>query len=399
MSFGAHIDATPDCSRRAIVATAVIYPLVIIAAFLPWRSGFASLFLPLTAALAIGALSHSFGTPGTRTISIFLFAGAAAVGFLTMAHLFVFAPIERLILAGQISLGILLCVWTIYAWRSRAKDHWLQARLKQATHTALLAWLLFVAHGCSADWMILGANHRAIRAADAHREQLIVEGRVVECWVASSPAQGPPQASVLYFVGKGGRADEWVSAVAWSWRQRPVEVWAMNYPGSGGSAGSPRLDQVGPDALAVYDAVHRAHPRRPIFVQGGSFGSTVALCVAARRPVAGLVLHNPPPLRQLILGNYGWWNLWLLAGPLSAQIPTELDSLANAPRCSAPAVFIMCGADHVIPPRFQQLIWNAYLGPKHRIDLPTAGHSDALTREASAQLEGELGWLWAKSKE
>ena len=24
------------------------------------------------------------------------------------------------------------------------------------------------------------------------------------------------------------------------------------------------------------------------------------------------MLHNPPPLRQLILGRFGWWNLWLL---------------------------------------------------------------------------------------
>ena len=49
--------------------------------------------------------------------------------------------------------------------------------------------------------------------------------------------------------------------------------------------------------------------------------------VAANRPVAAIVLQNPPPLRQLILGHYGWWNLWLIATPVALGVPSELDSL------------------------------------------------------------------------
>src|SRR6478736_2180132 len=64
----------------------------------------------------------------------------------------------------------------------------------------------------------------------------------------------------------------------------------------------------------------------PIYVFGASIGSAVAMDVAANREVRGLILHNPPPLRQIILRNYGWWNLWLLAGPVALQIPRELDS-------------------------------------------------------------------------
>jgi hypothetical protein len=39
--------------------------------------------------------------------------------------------------------------------------------------------------------------------------------------------------------------------------------------------------------------------------------------VAANRPCAGLVLTNPPPLRNMILQRFGWWNLWLLATPVA----------------------------------------------------------------------------------
>jgi hypothetical protein len=321
---------------------------------------------------------------------------AALAGLAVTLGWIKFTRIESFIFLAQTALAILLAAWIALSWRGRAAPTAARDRLSRGVHLALLAWLIFAARGCSADQMILGENHQTIDAHGARREVVTVDGRSVECWIARSGAPGPPQAMVLYFIGKGGRADQWVSAVAWSWKDRPVEVWAMNYPGSGGSTGPARLSQVAPDALAVYDAAHRANPSLPIFLQGGSFGTSVVIYVAAQRPVVGIVLHNPPPLRQLILGYYGWWNLWLLAGPLSAQVPPELDSLVNAPKCNVPAIFIMSGSDGVIPPRFQEQIWRAYAGPKHRVDVPTSGHSDALTREASDQLEHELTWIWGR---
>ena len=190
---------------------------------------------------------------------------------------------------------------------------------------------------------------------------------------------------MLFFIGKGGRADQWIEKIADAWSDKPVEVWGMNYPGSGGSDGPVRVDQVGPDALAIFDAAKAVAGSRPIFVQGGSFGTTAALCVAARRPVAGLILQNPPPLKQLIIGQYGWWNLWLAAGPIAAQVPADLDSLANAPKCSAPAIFILAGRDQLIPPKYHDLVVNAYAGPKRIIEMPWAGHDDRPSTHEAAE--------------
>ena len=95
----------------------------------------------------------------------------------------------------------------------------------------------------------------------------------------------------------------------------------MNYPGFGGSTGPARLARLGPAALTAFDAVKHAAGDRPVVVFGASLGTTTALHIAAHRPVAGLILHNPPALRQIILRQFGWWNLWLLAGPLARKIP------------------------------------------------------------------------------
>jgi hypothetical protein len=266
---------------------------------------------------------------------------------------------------------------------------------------AVVACMLLAS--CAGDKVVLGTDPGPVDPAGARRHVIRVEGRAVECWVARSPgarspggradAAGEPQAFVLFLVGKGTRADGWTTAVADAWGDKPVEVWGMNYPGFAGSDGPPRLERVGPTALGTYDVLKQTAGVRPVFLQAASFGTAPALHVAARRPVAGLVLHKPPPLKQMILGSYGWWNLWLLAGPVAARVPDDLDSLSNASRASAPAVFLLHGWDEIIAPHHQRRVAEAYAGPKRVIEM-AARHDDPLTREASQQLAEALEWLW-----
>jgi pimeloyl-ACP methyl ester carboxylesterase len=254
--------------------------------------------------------------------------------------------------------------------------------------------------GCNADTQVLGSSHETIDPGTGKPCVLDVDGRRVECWVARSPsaAKSGPEAYVLFFVGQGDRADRWIAWEPDLWVQ-PVELWGMNYPGSGGSQGPAEIVRVGPSALAAYDAVKQIAGKRPIFVEGQSLGTVVALCVAARRPVDGVILVNPPPLRQLIVGEYSWWNLGLISHYIANQIPADLDSVANASRARAPLVVLSAGADETVPPKYQRLVIDAYEGPKRVIEMPGRGHEDDLTADAIAKLAAGKVWLWQLANE
>ena len=126
-------------------------------------------------------------------------------------------------------------------------------------------------------------------------------------------------------------------------------------------------------------------------------GTYTALAVAARRPVAGLLLHSPSPLKQVVMGHHGWWNLWLLAGPIALQLPSDLDSVTNAKNIHAPAIFLLAEKDEVVPSRYHKLVADAYAGEKRIIELHGAYHNDPIEVPALRDLNNALGWLLAKA--
>jgi uncharacterized protein len=246
------------------------------------------------------------------------------------------------------------------------------------------------------DRLVLFPTTDRINAAPAIRKPVPFEGGELEIWTAASKLaqqHGQPRIHVLRFYGNADRADRWVAAEAEMWNNRAVEVWGMNYPGFGGSTGPARLARLGPAALTAFDALKRTAGDRPIVVFGASLGTTTALHVAAHRQVAGLILHNPPALRQIILRQFGWWNLWLLAGPLAQKLPADLDSVANARAVHAPAIFLLAEKDEVVAPRFQSLIVKAYAGEKRVIPLVGAGHNSPVEGVGLRHFHDALDWL------
>jgi hypothetical protein len=118
--------------------------------------------------------------------------------------------------------------------------------------------------------------------------------------------------------------------------------------------------------------------------------------VAARRPVAGVILQNAPPLQQLILQHHGWWNGWVLAGIVALEIPPDLDSIANATQCRAPAIFIIADHDRTVPPRFQHMIVTAYAGTKQVIVQRGADHVVPLSKDEQGQLDAAIDSVLGK---
>lgn len=222
-------------------------------------------------------------------------------------------------------------------------------------------------------------------AIPTHAERrLLAHG--IEVWVAN--AQANPRAIVLRFYGNADRAERWIDGEAQG--LSGIEVWGVSYPGFGGSEGNASLKGV---ALAADTAAAAAFARaagRPVIVFGTSMGTAAALRVAAEHPVRGVFIHNPPALREMVRGELGWWNLWLLAGPVSWRIPRALDSIANARAAKADAVFALSGDDEIVPPKYQRLVEAVYSGEKRTIVMPGRRHNDPLSDEVHAALRQAL---------
>src|SRR5437667_10267133 len=261
-------------------------------------------------------------------------------------------------------------------------------------------YLVVMFFGHLPDHLILFPTRAPIDAGPAVRKTVPFQSGEVEIWTAQSrraQEQGGADVFILRFYGNADRADRWAAAEAEMWNDRAVEIWGVNYPGFGGSTGPARLARIGPAALAAFDELKNYADDRPIVPYGASIGATAALHIAAHRPVAGLILHNPPPLREMILRQFGWWNLWLLAGPVALQIPRELDSIANAKAIHAPAIFLLAGRDEVVAPRYHRLVVDAYAGEKRVITLPGAYHNDPIQGTALADFYRALDWLLPKA--
>jgi uncharacterized protein len=250
------------------------------------------------------------------------------------------------------------------------------------------------------DRLVLFPTTTRIDAGSAVRKAIPFQGGQLEVWTARSASAhqpGHPDVYVLRFYGNADRADRWVAAEAGMWNERAVEIWGMNYPGFGGSTGPARLASLGPAALTAFDELQKVAGNHPIIVFGASLGTTTALHIAAQRKIAGLILHNPVAMRQIILRQFGWWNLWLFAGPMAFKVPPELDSVANARANHVPAIFLLAADDEIVAPRFQRLVVDAYAGEKRIVRLAGAGHNDPIEGIGLADFHHALDWLMPRN--
>ena len=252
-----------------------------------------------------------------------------------------------------------------------------------------IGYVAVIFFGRLGDRMILWPQAGHVDAGGAERRAIPFESGTLETWVA-----GPknPDIWVLRFYGNADRADRWVASEAASFAPKSVAFMGVNYPGYGGSDGTATLAHVADSAVAAYDAL--AKDGKPIYVFGTSLGTTAALHLAAERPVAGLVLQNPPPLRELIWGRHGWWNLWLLAGPVGLQIPRALDSIDNATRATCPAIFLLADHDEVVPHEYHLRVAKTYAGRKTVLIQKDAGHNTPLSPADAAAFHHAVEEMW-----
>lgn len=251
-----------------------------------------------------------------------------------------------------------------------------------------------------ADRLILQPTRNPVSPMGKERRVINYNNGFIEAWTQRIGGTTSDDADVfvLKFAGTDERAERTNYQPLSSWPDLNGEVWSVNPPGYGGSSGRATLRTFAAAARAAYEDIVAQAQGRPLILMGTSLGCISALYLAARVPISGMVLRNPPPLRQLIVGEHGWWNLWVGAMLVSTQVPDSLDSIRNAARCHGiPAVFIGSARDRLVPPQYQVRIVKAYAGPKRIMRLRKANHSTPMNAMEQIRFRNELAWLRARA--
>ncbi len=126
----------------------------------------------------------------------------------------------------------------------------------------------------------------------------------------------------------------------------PVNVFAVDYRGYGRSQGRPTEAGLYRDAEAAYDYLVRTRslPPNRIVALGQSLGVPVAVELAVRRPVAGLILEAGFPSAPRVASRVAGW----LPG-IHLLMRNRFDAAANLRRLQLPVLVAHCTEDPVIP--------------------------------------------------
>lgn len=143
-------------------------------------------------------------------------------------------------------------------------------------------------------------------------------------------------------------------------------VFAYDYPGYGLSTGTPteRSAYAAIDAAYGYMRGQLNIPAEQIVIYGRSVGTGVSVDLAAREPVAGLILESP--MTSII--------------PVVTRVPVfpfdYFRNLSKIKKINAPLLVMHGRADRVINFRHGEAIFNAANQPKRSLFVEGADHND-----------------------
>ena len=207
---------------------------------------------------------------------------------------------------------------------------------------------------------------------------------------------------IIHFMGNKSRAEQdinWFYNAFWKDQSFPVEIWAINYPAYGESECHCTLQEMANSSLEAFDyLIKQRGLNKQIILEGNSIGTTAALYVANERAksikIKNLILKNPPALKQMVLEENGWWNLYLIALPVSWKIPKALDSIKNISQISQiPILFLQAEKDETVPVKYQNMIIQAHKGRHKVIVFKEANHSFLPVFAESSRLREGFNWL------
>ena len=165
----------------------------------------------------------------------------------------------------------------------------------------------------------------------------------------------------------------------------------LDYRGYGRSEGAPSergLYADGEAALAALRERPDVDPER-IVVWGRSIGAAVAVRLAARSPVRGVILESPFTSVEELLREGGYW---LLYG-LSRLGTYRFDAAADMPAVRAPVLVIHGTRDEVVPFALGRRLHDLAPGRREFLAIEGGGHNDLLALHGAALWDGARRFL------
>ncbi|MFQ5778212.1 MAG: alpha/beta hydrolase [Terriglobia bacterium] len=195
--------------------------------------------------------------------------------------------------------------------------------------------------------------------------------------------------TILYFHGNAGNLTNRIDNIGFL-QQLGLNVLAVDYRGFGKSEGRPTEEGIYRDAEAAYDYLvrERGLPPERLVVLGQSLGVAVAVDLATKRKVAGLILEAGFPSARRVVARAMW-----LPG-LQYIIRSKFDSAAKLKQIRVPVLVAHCRQDSVLPFVLGEELYAAANEPKKFVPYPGDCHEPlylADPADYAARLRNFLG--------
>jgi alpha-beta hydrolase superfamily lysophospholipase len=179
---------------------------------------------------------------------------------------------------------------------------------------------------------------------------------------------------LLYF---GGNAEPVVYNALPMLRLASITAYLIDYRGYGDSEGSPSERALRDDALANFDWVRAQHPDSRIVLVGRSLGSAMALHVATRREVDGIVLISPfTSIRDVAAYHLPWL-------PVRLLLKHPFETTPDAHRIEVDVLVIAAENDSVIPRQFTDAFVRDLSTRTEAQIIPGTDHNDLMATTQS----------------
>ena len=239
----------------------------------------------------------------------------------------------------------------------------------------LQTWLIFPAS-------LVGGN--VALPASALYQQIEIDdgGHVVLVRIPSKSESTEPKPLLLGFGGNAWNAD---AVALLLHRMFPEhEIAALHYRGYHPSGGRPSAQAIFDDARRVVDFLGDDLIEKPVAV-GFSIGASVAVELAATRPLQGIVLVTPfDSLKELAAIHYPWL-------PVRWLIRHRMETAETLRDLEVPAAIITAGNDNVVPESRSSPVRDAAANLTSSSEIENAGHNDIYdTAEFAAALRDSV---------